>query len=203
MEPGTALGSTGLAISVVTNGQRVLEFLIDWVKSSKQYGEDVRVIHTRLTAESARLQAFVAFLKEQLASGISRYSELSEISQRAISGMVQELELAFDSYMTLVNKYKIEDLQRGYEAHMAIVGQVTTSKTAARIKAAGKEESEAKQKAASHISVSAWGLFRKQKVLELVSTVESWNDKLQNFLLCGLCFGKGPRIVEVLNQPIL
>ena len=203
MEPGTALGSTGLAISIVTNGQRVLEFLIDWVKSSKQYGEDIRVIQTRLTAESARLQAFVGFLKQQLAPGISRYSELSEISQRAISGMVQELELAFDSYVTLVNKYKIEDLQRGYEAHMSVVSQEMTSKRAARVKAAGKEGSEAKQKAASHISVSAWGLFRKQKVLELISTVESWNDKLQNFLLCGLCFGKGPRIAEVLNQPVL
>ena len=203
MEPGTALGSTGLAISVLTNGQKVIQFLIEWVKTSKQYRDDVRVVQTRLSSQSARLGAFTAFLKQEAAPGSSHYSEMSAIFQRSVSGMIQELELAFDTYQALINKYKIDDLRRGYEAQMSIEDSDGIAQTKARMVAATKKESETRQKSASYMGAAAWGLFRKKKVVDLIDSVEAWNDKLQNFLLCGLCFGKGPKIGEMLHSPVL
>ncbi|KAG8529892.1 uncharacterized protein KY384_005373 [Bacidia gigantensis] len=201
MGADVGLGSVSLALSVLSRGQVIIEFLIEWVRSSKHYGEDVRVIRTRLSTQSARLSAFSAFLEKESKPGVSHFNELSDVFRRSICGMTEELELTFDSYYSLINKYKIEDLQRGFETQMVIDESSGPTKKRTSIVAASKKESEARQKAASFRNISTWGLFRKKNVFDLINKIESWNDQLQNFLICGLCFGKGPRIGEMLKAP--
>lgn len=89
-----------------------------------------------------------------------------------------------------IHKYEIDDLRRGYDAQMSMKDSDGTAQTMARMIAATQKKSEAQQKAVSYMSAAAWGLFRKKKVVDLIDSVEAWNDKLQNSPLCGLCFGK-------------
>ena len=200
---GTAIGATGLAISILTNGINAVEFLVTWVADSKQYGGDVRVMWTRLVTESARLSALQTFLEEKNPAGKSRFSELSVGGQRAISGMLQELEVLFDSYSNLVKKYKLEELKRSYESQMSLETEDGSVRPGFELVSEGKETSKSIQEEAIYVEVAAWGLFRKKKIEDLIQKIETWNDKLQGFLLLGVCFGSGPKMLEKTPQSTL
>ncbi|KAI5841303.1 hypothetical protein BZA05DRAFT_385302 [Tricharina praecox] len=53
------------------------------------------------------------------------------------------------------------------------------------------------QLGASWKAKAAWGLFKKKNIEVAVQRLEEWNNKLQNFLLCGLCFLDDKKLMEL------
>jgi len=182
------ISATALAIAIVDDTVNVVLFLKEWIDKSKRYGDDVRIMRKQVTIESARLQSFSRFLKHKLTSGRTRFEILPEIHQNAIVGMSQELEIVFLSYSAIVKKYRLEDLQRGYELEIGegtpLVGEALAKE--------GLETSKEIQKKATKIDKAVWGLFKRKKLSQLIMNLESWNNKLMNFLLCGIYFLENP-----------
>ena len=112
--------------------------------------------------------------------------------------MIQELEIVFLGYSDIIKKYNLEDLQRGYE----LESYVTSEKLSGGESLAneGKEKSKVAQKKAKIIDKAVWGLFRQKKISDLISTLETWNNKLMNFLLCGIYFLDQPEVWTVNGQ---
>ena len=181
-----ALAGISFSIAIIDHACNVLTFLNRVIKDTKTFGSDVRSLRTQIVSETARLQAFSAFLKNKTSSGETQFDQLSVLTKRAILGNVQELEILFGQYTALVANYKEEALQRGYELNL---GQDPNSDIFGdELVEEGITESKKMQKDANMANVLAWGLFRK-KVVELAEKLTLWNDKLMKLLLCGLCFG--------------
>ena len=100
--------------------------------------------------------------------------------------MTQELEIVFFSYSETVKKYKIEDLQKGYELEAGPLSKIPSvgEDTAKE----GIERSETIQKKTKTVDKAVWGLFKQKRILKLIMALESWNNKLMNLLLCGIYF---------------
>ena len=191
------IGTTGLAISIVDDGIKVLSFVVKWIDNASHFGDHVRIFKTRLATEVARLQTVSGFFSQKSEKGVYRFEELSLISQRAAKGMIQELQITLASYSMLVAKYEIEVLQRGYESKNLPKGEALSIKSPFELETAGKTEGEKIQDDASWIRVTAWGLFQKKKIQGLIAEIATWNDQLQSLLMCALCFGGGLEVSKV------
>jgi len=100
--------------------------------------------------------------------------------------MIEELDMIFNSYTVFIQNHSIEELQKGYE----LDGQLETN--AGKSAEQGKQAAKKVQTGASLRAVTKWGLFGKRKLEKLLRHMEEWNTRLQNLLLCGLCFGSEP-----------
>jgi len=184
------IGAVGLAIAAVDTTIKVVLFVRNCVDSAKQYGEDVRMMRKQHASESVRCQMFAHFLKRKMSNGKTRFEMLPKTHQNTIVGMTEELEISIFSYSEVIKKYKLEDLQRGYELEPGpsfeppLVGE-TVAKAAI-------ERSKAIQQKTKKIDKAIWGLFREKKISSLIMTLELWNNKLMNFLLCGIYFLEHP-----------
>ena len=104
--------------------------------------------------------------------------------------MTEELEISIFSYSEVIKKYKLEDLQRGYELELGPSFEpLPVGETVAK---AAIERSKAIQQKTKKIDKAIWGLFREKKISSLIMTLELWNNKLMNFLLCGIYFLEHP-----------
>lgn len=184
--PTTVIGEISFGMAVVDHACIVLTFLHSVVKDAKSFGSDVRGLQTQLVSETARLQAFSAFLKEKTSSGGTRFDQLSDLTKRAILGNLQELGILFGQYTALVANGGEEELQRGYELSMVPNSDIFGNELVEE----GIAKSKKVQKKAKVVDVLTWGLFRKERVVELADKLSLWNDRLMQLLLCGLCFGK-------------
>ena len=114
MPASLVLGGIGLSITIVDKSIKAIEFIIATINDAKTFGEHVLKLKTRLTSECARLYDFSTFLQQEDETGIKRLSTLPLISQDAVVGVIQELELLFWGYSTYLKNHNIEELQRGY-----------------------------------------------------------------------------------------
>ena len=191
------IGATGLAIAIVDDGIKILNYVLKWIDDASHFGDHVRIVKTRLATEVARLQTLSGFLSQKTEEGVYRFEGLSLLSQRATKGMIQELQITLASYSMLVAKYEIEVLQRGFESKNLPKEDALSIKYPLKLETSGKIEGERVQDDASWIRVTAWSLFQKKKVQDLVANITAWNDQLQSLLMCALCFGGGPEISKV------
>jgi hypothetical protein len=191
------IGTTGLAITIINDGIKVLNFVVKWINDASHFGDHVRIFKTRLATEVARLQTLSGFLSQRSEEGVYRFEELSSISQRAAKGMIQEFQITLASYSMLVVKYEIEVLQRGFESKNSPKEEALSIKSPFELETAGKVEGKKIQDDASWIRVTAWGLFQKKKIQVLIADIAAWNDQLQSLLICALCFGSGPEVSKV------
>lgn len=182
------LGGISLSIAIVDNACKVLIFLRSAINDAKAFGSDIRSLRTQIVSETARLQAFSAFLKHKTPNGKTQFNRLSDLTKRAILGNVQELEILFGQYTALVAKYGVEKLERGYELNLR--SDPDSDPFGDALAEEGIAESKGMQKEARMGELLAWSLFRKKKVVELADKLTSWNDKLMRLLLCGVCFGE-------------
>lgn len=178
-------GVTALAIGILDHAVKIVNFVIEWAQKTRAFGEDVRSMRTRLTTESSQLQTMTSFLREQVGNA-TRFDAFPEVQRQAIFGMIQEIEVLFASYSEIVAKYKIEELQQGYEAKKKLDISKLSLWPLAK---ASKEEAKKMYKEASFTKVAAWGLLEKKKVDQLLTSLENWNNKLLRFVICGLTFG--------------
>jgi hypothetical protein len=188
------IGATGLAIAIVGGAIKVLKFIDKWIDDSKQFGQDVRAFKTRLSTEIARLDSLSEFLDQKSTDGKPRLEQLSVTFQRATKGMVQELQITLASYEPLVEKYKIEDLKRGFDYTLPSALDGLSITDTAQLKEDGEKEAKERQKKATFLETAAWGLFQKKKISALLVDITTWNDQLQSLLLCSLLFGNGPKV---------
>jgi len=180
------IGLTSLAIDIIDDGCVVINFIVEWVKNSRSFGDDVRVIRTRLVTESAKLKALTDFLRHESGTG-SRFDDLPISQRTAILGMIRELDVLFTSYHEVIKKHNLGELLKGYTSDATLnVNALFIDET----KAIAKSEAKATQIGASRVKVVVWGLFEKKKIMRLISSLEWWSDKLMQFMLCGLTFGK-------------
>lgn len=174
----------GLALACISQAVEILRYFHGVIQDSKEFGEDVRQITTRITTESARLSAFREFLENKnFADGKSRFEMLPEPHRLAVSGMVQELLIMFGTYTTILNKFDLRELQAGraqFNSDKIADGDMLAQK--------GREASWELQQHTKLVDKAYWGFFKKKNILNIVAKLEEWNNKLQNFLLCGLCF---------------
>jgi Prion-inhibition and propagation len=184
----TTVGGVSLAIQVTELAYKSLVFVQRVVKYSKAFGSDVQSLRTQIATEAARLQAFSAFLKHKSPSGETQFDQLPDLTKRAVLGNVQELGILFAQYTTVVAKYGVEELMRGYGVDLAPGSQ--TGIFGAVFAEEGVAESSGIQREARAADVAAWGLFKRKNVVELADKLALWNDRLMKLLLCGLCFGK-------------
>jgi hypothetical protein len=193
-----AIGEIGLAISIADHTVSVVLFIKQWVETSKQYGDHVRVMRKHIAIETARLQSFSTFLKQKMPNGTTRFEMLPQLHQAAIIGMIQELEIVFLSYSDIVKKYNVEDLQRGYELESGASLEKLSGGEA--LTKEEKVKSKYTQKKATIFEKAIWGLFRQKKIDALISALEGWNNKLMNFLLCGMYFLDQPEVWAVTGK---
>jgi hypothetical protein len=186
MPAGLVLGGIGLSITIVDKSIKAIEFIIGTINDAKTFGEHVLKLKTRLTSECARLYAFSTFLQQENETGIKRLNTLPLISQDAIVGMIQELELLFWGYSTYLENHDIEELQRGYTTSEGL------AEDAKQLADRRKEERKGTQDRVSWWQATKWGLVEKRKVAALVEQIEEWNERLWRLLLCGLCFSTEP-----------
>ena len=188
----SSVGEVGLAIAIVDQSVRVAFFLRDWVQKVKNFGDDIRIVRKNVAIEAARLQSFSNFLKRKTGDDKTRFLLLPEIHQSVILGMIQELEITFFRYFAAIAKYRIEDLERGYEPEVGPPADKLSDPDALRMES--MELSRITQKKAKIVDKATWGLFKQKKVSQLILTLESWNNKLMNFLICGIYFLEQPEL---------
>jgi hypothetical protein len=177
---------TALAIAVIDDSCVVINFIVEWVKNSKAFGADVRVIRTRWVTECAKLKALTDFLRDGFVTG-SRFDEMPTLQRTAILGMIRELDILFASYYEAIQKHDLGELSKDH------ISDATLDMDALFIdetKAIAKSEAKGIQTGTSRVKIALWGLFEKKKILRLISSLERWNDKLMQFMLCCLTFGK-------------
>jgi hypothetical protein len=189
MSAGLALGVAGVGIQIVDDAVKVIIFIRDIIHDSKHFGEDIRPLRTRTITETARLQAFSGFMKQIDDQGKTRFDSFPLINQKAILGMMLELELLFAGYSKFVREHDINELQRGYEPDLQLKSNVDTV-----MEKAGKDSARV-QKQASLAEKMFWGIFEKRRILSLLKSLEDWNSRLMGLLLCGLCFGPQPIVL--------
>lgn len=185
----SVVGEIGLAISIVNNSCTVLKFIIKSTKNSKQFGNHLRQIQTHLIAEVARLQALTDFLGQKNSNNEPRLAQFSLLHRRAIIGLIQELDILFSAYWSLIDKYNLNEINE-FEYELSTEDEIAILGFSDNIDNLGVAESETRQQRASFAQVAAWGLFRKKNIDKIIAAVTSWNDKLMNLMISGLCFGK-------------
>ncbi|OCL04809.1 hypothetical protein AOQ84DRAFT_225548 [Glonium stellatum] len=192
----SVVGEISFALRVTDDVIKVLTFITGWVQDARHFGGDVHAFRALLASETARLQGFIGFLQESTNSG-SRFESLPSINRTAIVWTVEELDMTFSSYAAFVQKHSVEELQRGYESDAHL--ETNTGKSVER----GKQTVERVQSDTSFGTVTKWGLFGKRKLEKLLRDMEEWNTRLQNLLLCGLCFGSEPIRFDERERPAL
>ena len=188
----SGLSELGLAIAIVDDCVSVAFFIKDWVDKAKQFGDDVRIMRKQVATEAARLQSFSSFLKNKTVEDKTRFQMLPETHQAVVVGMIQELEILFFRYSAVIAKYKIEDLQRGYELELGPSADALLNRETLR--ARGTETTRITQEKAKKIDKAMWGLFKQKNISQVISDLESWNNKLMNFLICGIYFLERPEL---------
>jgi hypothetical protein len=186
MPAGLVLGGIGFSITIIDQSIMAIEFIIETVDGARTFGELTLKLKTRLTSECARLCAFNSFLQQENDAGTKRFSTLSSISQDAILGMIQELEILFCAYSDYLEKHNIEEMQRGYSSNM------TLEKDTKQLVNRRKEEGKEAQDRASRWEAAKWALFEKKRIMALIDQIEKWNNTLWGLLLCGVCLGIEP-----------
>lgn len=197
MTPGLVLGGIGLAITIVDKSILAIKFIITTVDDAEHLGEHIPKFRTRLSCECARLQAFNSFLLQKNEEGTQRLNKLPLISQDAIWGMIQELEVLFLNYSVYLEKHNMEELQRGY------VTQVQLEKDSEQLADGRKEERKEIQDRVTRWEAAKWALFKKKKIERLIEETEEWNGRLMGLLLCALCFGQEPIHFRPQDRPSL
>ena len=197
MPAGLVLGGIGLSITIVDKTIKAIEFIVTTVDDVEHLGEHVPKLKTRLSCECARLQGFRSFLLQENEEGTKRLDELPLVSQDAILGMIQELELLFGSYSMYLEKHNIEELQRGYETNVRL------EKDLKKLADKRKEERKEIQERVTQLEATKWALFRKKKITRLIEEIEEWNGRLMGLLLCGFCFGSKPVHFRPQDRPSL
>ena len=196
----SVIGEIGLAITIVNNSCTVLRFIIKSTKDSKQFGNNLRQIQTQMIAEVARLEALTDFLNQRNSSNEPQLPRFSVLHRRAIIGLIQELDILFSAYQIYIDKYKLGEL-REFEYELSTEDEIAILENSDNVPNPGIAESETRQQRASFPQVAAWGLFRKKNIEKIIAAVTSWNDKLMNLMICGLCFGKDPFPLNVEQLP--
>ena len=196
----SVVGEIGLAISVVNNGCTVLKFIIKSIKDSKQFGNTLRQIQNQTIVEIVRLQALTDFLKQKNSSKEPRLAQFPVLHRRAIMGLIQELDILFSAYWVLIDKYDLNGLDE-FEYELSTEDEIARLGFSDNVENPGIAESEARQQQASLLQVAAWGLFRKKNIEKIIAEVASWNDRLMNLMICGLCFGKDPFPMNIDQLP--
>ena len=181
-----AVGEISLAIAIVDECVTVVRFIKDLIQEAKNFGDAIRILRKSVAVEAARLHCLSSFLKRKIVDDKTRFQLLPEVHQSVILGMIQELEIIFFRYSIAIAKYNIKDLQRGYELETGPSAEkLSDSET---LRAEGVEMGRITQEKAKLIDKATWALFKQKKVSQLVSALESWNNKLMNFLICGIYF---------------
>jgi len=181
-----ALGIASVGLALIDDAIRVLQYFRVVLADSKSFGSDARTISTRITVETARLQAFREFLND-LAGTTTRFELLPQMHQTAVVGMIQELEILFAAYSACLVKYGLDlnmDAVGGVDAGPEMVRRATMASGQVQLGASRKDK-------------ATWGLFKKKNIVAVVQRLEEWNNKLQNFLLCGLCFLEDKKLMEL------
>ena len=196
----SVVGEIGLAISIVNNSCTVLKLIIKSVKDSKQFGNDLRQIQNHMIAELARLQALTDFLKQNNSSNEPRLAQFPVLHRRSIIGLIQELDILLSAYWIHIDKYNLKELNE-FEYELSTEDEIAILGFSDNVENVGLAESEKRQQRASFLEVAAWGLFRKKNIEKIMAAVASWNDKLMNLMICGLCFGKDPFPMNIEQLP--
>jgi len=197
------LGPTSLAITLISDVTKVLQYFLICLRDSKHFGEDVRMISTQINTETARLEAFQEFLKEKTFEDNTRFELLPRPHQAAIVGMVQELEILFGTYRTRLAKYGISELQGDTRIdHLPALDATPLDDTDELVRRGTMASIAAQQSAPGKEKVS-WALFKKKNIFNIVRKLEDWNNKLQSFLLCGLCFLDDAKLLAMKDQSTL
>lgn len=196
----SVVGEIGLAIAIVNNSCTVLKIIVKAIKDSKQFGNDLRQIQTHTIAEVARLEALTEFLKQKNSSNEPRFAQFPVLYRKAILGLIQELDILFSAYQILIDKYNLNELNE-FEYELSTEDEIALLGFSDNVENPGIAESETRQQRASFPEVAAWGLFRKKKIKKIIAAVTSWNDKLMNLMLCGLCFGKDSFSMDIEQLP--
>lgn len=196
----SVVGEIGLAIAIVNNSCTVLKLIIKSVKDSKQFGNDLRQIQNHTIAELARLQALTDFLKQKNSSDEPQLAQFSVLHRRAIIGLIQELDILFSAYRILIDKYNLNELNE-FEYELSTEDEIAILGFSDNVENVSLAESEKRQQRASCLEAAEWGLFRKKKIEKIIAAVTSWNDKLMNLMICGLCFGKDPFPMNIEQLP--
>lgn len=191
-----------LSIACINEAVITLRYLYQCVQDSKEFGDDIRRISTRIATESARLQAFRQFLEDKAFDGKTRFEMLPEAHRDAVLGMVQELLIIFGTYTEILKKYGILQLQDASKIDHLPTREAASLDTAT-LKRRGTEASRTVQETTTIINKAYWGVFRKKNVSRIVTKLEEWNNKLQDFLLCGLCFLDGAKLVGTKDHSTL
>ncbi|KAF1830817.1 hypothetical protein BDW02DRAFT_582587 [Decorospora gaudefroyi] len=177
-----AIGAIGLGLTAADQAVSVLNFIRDFLVDATHYGDQLPTFRTRITSEIARLQLFSGYLKRATPNGGSQLSALHPVSQSAVLGLLQELEITFAAYTAYVNRHDIVALRQGYarslEDGIERVGLESRRREVADV------PSNLSQKL-------VWGFFAKKKIVALLKVLEDWNDRSMNLLLCELRFGSG------------
>lgn len=181
-----ALGIASIGLTLIDDAIRVLQYFRLVLADSKSLGADARKISTQTAVETARLQAFREFLHDP-AGTTTRFELLPQMHQTAVVGMIQELDILFAAYSAVVVKY-------GLDLDVDVVGRVDVAEEMVR---RATLTSTQLQLGASWKAKAAWGLFKKKNIEVAVQRLEEWNNKLQNFLLCGLCFLDDKKLMEL------
>lgn len=196
----SVVGEIGLAIAIVNSSCTVLRFIIKSTKNSKQFGNNLRQIQNHLIAEVARLQALTDFLNQKTSSNEPQLARFSVLHRRAIIGLIQELDILFSAYRMLIQKYNLNELEE-FEYELSTEDEIAILGFSDNGLNPGIAESETRQQQASFPQVAAWGLFRKKNIEKMIAAVTSWNEKLMNLMICGLCFGKDPFPLNIEQLP--
>lgn len=196
----SVVGEIGLAIAIVNSSCTVLRFIIKSTKNSKQFGNNLRQIQNHLIAEVARLQALTDFLNQKTSSNEPQLARFSVLHRRAIIGLIQELDILFSAYRMLIQKYNLNELEE-FEYELSTEDEIAILGFSDNGLNPGIAESETRQQQASFPQVAAWGLFRKKNIEKMIAAVTSWNDRLMNLMICGLCFGKDPFPLNIEQLP--
>lgn len=179
---GEVVGAVSLGIQVTETSIKVISFIIDVVVNTKNYGNGVTALRSRISAENARIETFLAYLKQRTADDKPKLVTLHVSCQNAVVLLIQELEVAFAAFSAYMKRHDIDALKRGY------VAEIDEKALDAALDAKVLEIKRIKGDT-PRLDRLVWSLFQKRKVLELVNTLEAWNDRLMNVLLCDAVFG--------------
>jgi len=196
MPADLALGGLSLAIQIVDKCVKVVEYFAEKIENTKNLGEHVGKLKTRITCECARLQAFNRFLAQETENGEKKLERLPGITQDAIIGMIQELEMLFWSYSQYVEQQSITELQRGYANHKVL------EQTPEQIVEGKKQERKEARERFDWRDAAKWAFSDKKRITNLVQEIEEWNNRMMGLLLVGICYGE-PLSFSARERPIL
>jgi hypothetical protein len=176
------VGAVALGIQVADSSITVLSFINEVVVNTKHYGDQVTALRSRISAETARVDTFLTYLKNKTPNGQPKLATLHASCQSAVVCLIQELEVTFAAFASYIQQHDIDALRRGYALNIDddALDKVLDAKLLEIKRTKGN---------ALRLDRLAWSLFQKRKVLRLVDSLQSWNDSLMNVLLCDAVFG--------------